>query len=74
MNITRCNATVDPTCAPDLNFTMIESAFKQFLLWTPVINVNINPGSSEYKTFYFEDQNYFTFSSNIGISAFAMIE
>ncbi len=45
VSITRCNATVDPTCAPDANFSIVEAIIKQFTLVMPIINVNINPGS-----------------------------
>ena len=53
VSISRCNATTDPTCAPDANFTLVQSTLNQFTLVVPLINVNINPGNEEYKTFYF---------------------
>lgn len=63
VGIRRCNATTNPSCAPDVNFTMVESMIKQFTLVSAIINLNINPGNEEYKTFYFEDKNHFTFNT-----------
>ena len=62
----RCNATADVTCMDDATFAATEAALGMFTLVTPLINTNINPGNSEYKEFYLNDQNMVTFSSQLG--------
>lgn len=53
---------------------MVESVIKQFTLVSAIINLNINPGNEEYKTFYFEDKNHFTFNTELGVVANAFIQ
>ncbi len=44
--VDKCNATVDPYCANSTTFDYIENLIQQFTLVVPVINVQLNPGSS----------------------------
>ena len=75
MNLTvaRCNSTIDPTCANDTMLATIESLMGRFVFLIPFINTNINPGSQQYRKYYWEDQNAFYFSSTLGTLGFAQI-
>jgi hypothetical protein len=74
IGISRCNSTLDPTCAPDAYFTAVENAFGQFPLIIPMVNPEINPNSQDYKTFSVDDINYLPFTSKLGISSLAFLE
>lgn len=39
-----------------------------------MVNSYINPGKQDYKGFYLEDQNYFSFNSKLGVRTIAKIE
>ena len=45
----------------------IEAKVNKFTLIVPVINVQLNPGSENYKSYYLEDRNYFQFDSSMGM-------
>ena len=72
--VNRCNTTADPSCMNDTIFAGVEAALGQFVFVVPLINTNINSESSTYKEFYIADQNYFRFSSQLGIHGFADIQ
>ena len=52
LNITRCNSTVDPTCANNTIFSAIEAAVGSFMAGPFFINMNVNPGNQNYKEYY----------------------
>jgi len=64
--ISRCNSTLDATCANDTYFTAIENQLTSFRLNVPFINTLINPGNQQYRSYYLDDSNGFSFSSQLG--------
>ena len=48
-------------------FQMYEQLLGGFTLFAPVISTIVNPGEKEYKQVFVEDQNFFFFSSTLGI-------
>jgi len=43
-------------------------------LIVPIINVQLNPGSADYKTYYLEDRNFFAFTSILGMGSNAALQ
>lgn len=39
----------------------------------PFVNTIINPGNKEFKKYYLEDENYFTFNTQLGTTAYGHI-
>ena len=71
--IRRCDPATDLFCANDTIYNMAELGVGRFVMAIPFVNVQVNPGSQEYKIFYLEDQNIFYFNSQLGTLAFAKI-
>ena len=69
----RCNWAIDPTCVNDTIFAGIEALIGKFVVSLPIVHTNINPSSENYREYYLTDQNFFTFSSQLGVMAFANI-
>lgn len=65
--VSRCNGSVDPGCVSSSELNSIEAKVNKFTLIVPVINVQLNPGSENYKSYYLEDRNYFQFDSSMGM-------
>ena len=74
LTISRCNATADPTCVSDSTFNMMESMMNQWMVGIPFINYRLNPSKEDYKSFFIEDRNRFSFSSNLGTNLVAEIK
>jgi hypothetical protein len=74
--MTRCNSTVDPTCANDTIFSMVEAAVigGRFRLVLPTITTNLNPASQNYKNYFIDDTNIFSVTSQMGITIIADIQ
>ena len=66
ITVTRCNNTIDPTCMSDAAFNTLETTMKKFTFAFPIFNTMLNPDQQEYKTFFVEDRNRFSFSSSLG--------
>ena len=74
VRITRCNQAATPGCVNDTIFSKVEAALGgDFFLVMPIINTQINPANSIYKSSFIEDRNAFNFNSQMGISATAYI-
>lgn len=58
----------------DSDFAATEAITKQFMLFFPMINTIINPNNEVYKSIYFDDRNFFMFSSTFGTYASASLE
>ena len=71
--VDRCNSDLDPSCVNQTVFAAIEAQVEQFVLVVPVLNVQLNPGSINYKSYYFEDRNFFCFGSKMGMSSSAYV-
>ena len=71
--IRRCNTATDIFCANDTTYSMAEVGVGRFAMAVPFVNVQVNPGSQEYRKYYLEDQNIFYFNSQLGTLAFARI-
>jgi hypothetical protein len=67
--VSRCNNTIDPTCANDSYYAAVENAFSTFRLNVPFINTLINPGDQDYRSYYLDDSNGFVFTSKLGSTA-----
>lgn len=50
--INKCDASVDPYCVNSTAFSDLEKMFDQFSVVVPVVNVQMNPSSMNYKTQY----------------------
>lgn len=50
--INKCDASVDPNCVNSTTFSDLEKMFGQFGVQVPVVNVQLNPSSTNYKTYY----------------------
>ena len=53
--VDRCNPATDLTCMSDAAFAATEAAAGMFNLVIPIVNTNVNPGSSVYKEYYLGD-------------------
>ena len=49
--------------------TSILSNIQDFTLIVPVVSMQFNPGSADYKTAYHEDRNFFNFNLDMGVVA-----
>ena len=47
-------------------FQMYQAIARQFIIGVPIVNTQINPESANYKNFYFNDLNIFSFSDTLG--------
>ena len=65
ITVTRCS-TADPTCMSNAAFSTLETTMKKFTFAFPIFNTMLNPDQEEYKTFFVEDRNRFSFSSSLG--------
>jgi hypothetical protein len=65
--VTRCDSKVDAGCVSSATFDSIESKVNKFTLIVPVVSVQLNPSSQNYKSYYLEDRNYFQFDSKMGM-------
>ena len=58
----------------DARFAALENRLGGFTISIPFVNTLINPGSTNYMEYFEEDQNYYRFSSALGVRATAYIQ
>jgi len=71
----RCDSSIRKTCKSEDEYqTFLQNNYNYFIISIAVFNTLINPdSSSNYKSYYVEDRNYFLFNPNSKIMARAEI-
>jgi len=72
--ISRCNWTIDANCINDTEFAFYEQTYGSFIVDVPLVQTSINADNYKSKSLYYEDQNYFTFNSQLGIEGTFLIQ
>ena len=74
IEVSRCNTTTDPTCLNDTMFQMLQSQMKQFVLGIPMVNTQVNPESQQYKKYFYDDLNGFSFTDTFGTTSRVFVQ
>jgi len=75
VNVMKCNSSRHSNCISNADLANLQSLMGYFTFAVLMVNTELNPSSSNnYKNYYFEDRNYFAFSTNLAVKVNADVQ